>query len=114
RLIVLFLIATTTVGFIFGQALLGLLAGLLGYLWWTLAQARKLHRWLANPSASDEAPQSIGLWGDLFDSLHRLHNNHLRTQDRLRAQINRVQESANAMRDGVIMTDSRGALEWWN
>ncbi len=114
RLIVLFLIATTTVGFIFGQALLGLLAGLLGYLWWTLAQARKLHRWLANPSASDEAPQSIGLWGDLFDSLHRLHNNHLRTQDRLRAQINRVQESTNAMRDGVIMTDSRGALEWWN
>ncbi len=114
RLIILFLIATTTVGFIFGQALLGLLAGLLGYLWWTLAQARKLHRWLANPSASDEAPQSIGLWGDLFDSLHRLHNNHLRTQDRLRAQINRVQESTNAMRDGVIMTDSRGALEWWN
>ena len=114
RLIVLFLIATTTVGFIFGQALLGLLAGLLGYLWWTLAQARKLHRWLANPSASDEAPQSIGLWGDLFDSLHRLHNNHLRTQDRLRAQINRGQESTNAMRDGVIMTDSRGALEWWN
>ncbi|HBF93366.1 MAG TPA: phosphate regulon sensor histidine kinase PhoR, partial [Marinobacter adhaerens] len=39
---------------------------------------------------------------------------HLRTQDRLRAQINRVQESTNAMRDGVIMTDSRGAMEWWN
>ncbi|HAU18945.1 MAG TPA: PAS domain-containing sensor histidine kinase, partial [Marinobacter adhaerens] len=48
--------------------------------------------------------QSIGLWGDIFDNLHKLHQTHLRTQDRLRAQINRVQESTNAMRDGVIMT----------
>src|SRR5690606_1482482 len=40
--------------------------------------------------------------------------NHLLTQDHLRARINRVQESTNAMRDGVIMTDARGAMEWWN
>ena len=92
----------------------GLLAGLLAYVWWTLVQARRLHQWLANPNGTDEAPQSLGLWGDIFDGLHKLHQSHLRTQDRLRAQVNRVQESTNAMRDGVIMTDAQGAMEWWN
>jgi len=116
RLIITALAGTTLVGFYFGEPLYGLLIGLVAYLWWTLVQARRLYlyQWLGNPSASDEAPQSIGLWGDIFDSLHKLNQNHLMTQDRLRARINRVQESTNAMRDGVIMTDARGAMEWWN
>ncbi|MFO8141519.1 MAG: phosphate regulon sensor histidine kinase PhoR [Marinobacter sp.] len=114
RLIFTGLAGTALIGWFFGQPLYGLLFGLTVYLWWTLAQARRLYQWLANPSASDELPQSLGLWGDIFDSLHKLHRNHLLTQDRLRAQINRVQESTNAMRDGVIMTDARGAMEWWN
>ena len=114
RLIITALAGTTLVGFYFGEPLYGLLVGLVAYLWWTPVQARRLYQWLGNPSASDEAPQSIGLWGDIFDSLHKLNQNHLMTQDRLRARINRVQESTNAMRDGVIMTDARGAMEWWN
>ncbi|MCC4270996.1 phosphate regulon sensor histidine kinase PhoR [Marinobacter nauticus] len=114
RLIITALAGTTLAGFYFGEPLYGLLVGLVAYLWWTLVQARRLYQWLGNPSASDEAPQSIGLWGDIFDSLHKLNQNHLMTQDRLRARINRVQESTNAMRDGVIMTDARGAMEWWN
>lgn len=114
RLIITALAGTTLVGFYFGEPLYGLLVGLVAYLWWTLVQARRLYQWLGNPSAADEAPQSIGLWGDIFDNLHKLNQNHLLTQDRLRARINRVQESTNAMRDGVIMTDARGAMEWWN
>ena len=114
RLIITALAGTTLVGFYFGEPLYGLLVGLVAYLWWTLIQARRLYQWLGNPSASDEAPQSIGLWGEIFDNLHKLNQNHLLTQDRLRARINRVQESTNAMRDGVIMTDARGAMEWWN
>ena len=114
RLFITALAGTTLVGFYFGEPLYGLLVGLVAYLWWTLVRARRLYQWLGNPSASDEAPQSIGLWGDIFDSLHKLNQNHLMTQDRLRARINRVQESTNAMRDGVIMTDARGAMEWWN
>lgn len=114
RWIIAFLIACTAIGLVFGKPLYGLTAGLLVYLWWTIAQAKRLYQWLGNPGSSDEAPQSVGLWGDIFDGLHKLHQNHLRNQDKLRAQINRVQESTNAMRDGVIMTDSRGAMEWWN
>ena len=114
RLIIAGLAGTTLVGWYFGYPLYGLLAGLMAYLLWTLGQARHLYQWLANPSATGEPPKSIGLWGDIFDNLHKLHQGHLLTQDRLRARINRVQESTNAMRDGVIMTDARGAMEWWN
>ena len=114
RLIVVLLIATTGVGLFFGQPLAGLTTGLALYLVWTLAQIRKLHQWLSHPDAGDEAPESIGLWGNIFDNLHRLHRDHLRTRDRLQASVNRVQESTNAMRDGVIMTDAQGRMEWWN
>ncbi|SET62213.1 two-component system, OmpR family, phosphate regulon sensor histidine kinase PhoR [Marinobacter segnicrescens] len=114
RLILVFLALTTGAGLAFGYPLEGLLAGLLLYLAWTLAQSRKLYQWLANPGAGEEAPESIGLWGDIFDGLHKLHRGHLATQDRLLAQFNRIQESTNAMRDGVVMTDARGVLEWWN
>ncbi|OZB12753.1 MAG: phosphate regulon sensor histidine kinase PhoR, partial [Marinobacter sp. 34-60-7] len=114
RLILTALAGFTLLGWYLGYPLYGLLAGLLIYLWWTLMQSRRLYQWLNHPSASEDAPQSIGLWGDIFDRLHKLHQSHLITQDKLRAQINRVQESTNAMRDGVIMTDARGAMEWWN
>ncbi|MDY6814435.1 MAG: phosphate regulon sensor histidine kinase PhoR [Pseudomonadota bacterium] len=114
RIIIAGLALTTLVGFIFDRPLWGLTFGLMVYLWWTLVQVRRLYHWLASPSGTEEAPQSIGMWGGIFDGLNKLHQNHLRTQDRLRAQINRVQESTNAMRDGVIMTDSQGTMEWWN
>ncbi len=114
RWIVLSLAASTLLGLFFGHPLYGLTIGLFVYLVWTLIQAKRLYQWLLNPNASDEAPQSIGLWGDIFDGLHKLHQKHLRARDKLRAQINRAQESTNAMHDGVIMTDARGAMEWWN
>ena len=68
------LIGSTLVGLYFGEPVYGLTLGLIVYLWWTLLQARRLYQWLSNPSATDEAPQSIGLWGDIFDNLHKLHH----------------------------------------
>ncbi len=114
RIIIGFVFACAVAGWWLGSALIGLCTGLALYLAWTLVQTRRLHQWLADPDASDEAPGSVGLWGDLFDSLHRQHQKHLRSRDLLQTRINRVQESTNAMRDGVIMTNADGAMEWWN
>ncbi|WP_372965222.1 phosphate regulon sensor histidine kinase PhoR [Marinobacter sp.] len=114
RLVLAGIGATTLIGFYFGEPLYGLLVGLIAYLWWTLIQARRLYQWLANPDTPDEAPQSIGMWGGIFDSLNKLNQNHLKKQEKLRSRISRVQESTNSMRDGVIMTDAKGVMEWWN
>lgn len=114
RLTVVFLVACSMLGLAFGHALWGLATGLFCCLGWTLLQTHKLSQWLGNPSASSEPPASMGFWGEVFDALHRLQKGHLLNRDRLQAQINRVQESTNAMRDGVIMTDTNGGLVWWN
>ena len=57
RLILVILALATGVGAIFGYPVEGLLAGLLLYLAWTLAQARRLYQWLSNPGAGQEAPE---------------------------------------------------------
>jgi two-component system phosphate regulon sensor histidine kinase PhoR len=114
RLIFVFLLAFFLVGLWLGQPLIGLLLGLTSYIIWTLLQTKRLHDWLSDPDASDEAPGSVGLWGEIFDNMHRLHQNHLRARDALQARVNRVQESTNAMRDAVVMTNSDGTMEWWN
>jgi len=91
RMIILLLGIFALLGYLAGYPLYGLLAGLISYLCWTLIQARRLYQWLANPNRYSEAPQSVGLWGDLFDGLHKLNQTHLRNRDLLRARINRIQ-----------------------
>lgn len=108
------LAGATFAGVYLGHPVYGLTAGLGIYLLWTLYHTHRLAQWLADPNATDETPQSLGIWGDLFEKLHKLNQNHRQTRDRLRARIDRIQESTNAMRDGVIMTDAHGAMEWWN
>lgn len=110
----LLLSAFTLVGAAFSYPLSGLCAGLALLLVWNLYQCRRLDHWLAHPGAGEEAPHSVGLWGRVFDRLHRLHTGHLKAHDQLLARFNRIQESTDAMRDGVIMTDPGGRLEWWN
>ncbi|QSP95285.1 phosphate regulon sensor histidine kinase PhoR [Marinobacter salinisoli] len=102
------------IGFLIGYPLPALTVGLIGYLTWSMVQSRRLYQWLSNPDVDRTPPQSVGLWGDLFDNLHKLHLKNRKTEEKLRTQINRVRESTNAMRDGVIMTDSEGTIEWWN
>ncbi|WP_336365681.1 phosphate regulon sensor histidine kinase PhoR [Marinobacter sp. C2H3] len=101
-------------GLYLGQLLPALLVALALYLSWTLVQLRRLSRWLGHAGLSADAPHSVGLWGELFDRLHRQERVHQQIEDRLRARIHRVQESTNAMLDGVVMTDSHGKMEWWN
>ncbi|MBK1873172.1 phosphate regulon sensor histidine kinase PhoR [Marinobacter sp. 1-3A] len=108
------LAGSTLAGLYFGHPVYGLTTGLGLYLLWTLYQTRSLAHWLADPNTGHEAPQSMGIWGSFFEKLHKLTQSSRQTQERLRSRIDRIQESTNAMRDGVIMTDALGAMEWWN
>ena len=114
RLMIALLGLSLLLGWLAGFPLYGLLAGLLLYLGWTLAQTKRLLRWLAQPDIASEAPDSVGLWGGIFDGLNKLQKQHIKHRSALQERLQRVQQSANALRDGVVMTDSRGALEWWN
>ena len=114
RGLLLLLAGATGVGGLMGHPLAVLTLGLTAYLGWTLVQLGRLQHWLSSEKAESDPPESTGLWGALFDDIYRLQKQHFRARDRLQTMINRGQESTNSLRDGVVMTDAEGAMEWWN
>ncbi|QCF27323.1 phosphate regulon sensor histidine kinase PhoR [Hydrocarboniclastica marina] len=110
----LYLFLASVAGLLVGQLPWVLLAAVSGYLFWTIRHALRLQRWLAHPNLNEEPPEARGLWGELFDGLYRMQRRHLHDRDRQQALVDRIQESTNSLRDGVVMTDARGRLEWWN
>ncbi|MGM8851265.1 phosphate regulon sensor histidine kinase PhoR [Salinicola halophyticus] len=91
----------------------GLAAGLGLYVFLHLRHVRKLYIWLLkNPR--EAPPPGTGVWGDLFDRLYSYQKAQTQLQGRLRDILRRIQDSCEAMRDSVVMLDSRGDLDWWN
>ena len=86
-----------------------------GYLAWILRELLRLHHWLHEPHAEDAPPpESSGLLGEIFDNIYHLQRRNAGARARLQAVISRIQNSTAALRDAVVMLDSRGNLEWWN
>ena len=113
RQFLFFTIAVLIVGTVIGEVAWTLVIFLSIYLIWTLRQALRLYEWLYERRV-EAPPESTGLWGDMLDGIHQLQKNHQKARDRQQAMINRIQESANALKDAVIMTNSHGAMDWWN
>jgi len=78
------------------------------YLW----QLLRLTQWLKQPEK--EPPEAKGIWGEVFDGIYRYQRRQQSSQLHLKQILNRIQDSSQALRDGVVMIDSKGNLEWWN
>ena len=102
------------VGVLVGEVAWVLVLALSVYLVWTVRQAVRLHRWLFQQGGSNEIPESIGLWGDLFDGLYQEQQQNLQSQKHLKSLIERVRVSTNALKEAVVMTNGEGQMEWWN
>ena len=100
------------IGFIFGEIGWGLSIGLAIYSSWIVLQVRRVDNWFAG--ASDDIPEAVGVWGDLLDKIYRLQKRERAAQDDLRATIKRVQESVDALADGVMLVNKHSDLEWCN
>ncbi len=111
------LIFSLALAFIVGWSLdylaFTLLATLAMYLAWHLRQLHKLQQWLTSRDV-EEPPTSRGLWGSIFDDVYRLQRRQEKSRNKLKAMLKRVQDSTAALKDGVLMVDSSGNLEWWN
>ncbi|TBU96507.1 phosphate regulon sensor histidine kinase PhoR [Stutzerimonas kirkiae] len=113
RRLLLILLGCLLLGLVSGHLAWSLVLGLVLYLSWTLRQLLRLLAWLQqNPDAPP--PASHGIWAEVFDNLYQLQRRELRQRNQLQAIIDRVQSSTAALKDGVIMLDSHGNLEWWN
>ena len=114
RFMIWVLLIAVLFGLLIDELLIVLLLSLSVYLSWTVRQALRLHTWLYSPNKEENIPESYGLWGDLFEGLYHSQQQNLKARDRLSRMINRVRTSANALKDGVVMTNEIGQLDWWN
>ena len=90
-----------------------LLAGSLSYVVWTFYQLRRMHLWLTQTD-SLSPPESIGFWGEVFDSIYRRQRQSIEENVRLQAVVNYLQASFASLDDGAVMIDKRGYIEWSN
>lgn len=103
------------VGWLADRVFLGLFVVTLLYLVWSHRQLYRLIGWLDKASHKDvEPPESSGVWGEIFDGIHRIQRRQKRSRQRLASVIERIQESTAALNDGIVMADQQGGLEWWN
>ena len=108
------LVLLVIIGLILGELSWVLAAGLFAYLCWSIYQSVRLHRWLYSSHKENTIPESYGLWGDLFEGLYQIQYQNHQAQAQLKSMIGRVQLSTNALKDAVVMTNSEGAMDWWN
>lgn len=112
RLVVILTIAIV-IGLLIDQLAWTLLFCASWYIGWHLWQMLRLNIWLQGKRKA-QPPESSGLWGEVFDAIYHLQRRQKREKKNLQAVINRVQETTSALKDGVILLDWRGYLDWWN
>ncbi|WP_133012592.1 phosphate regulon sensor histidine kinase PhoR [Marinomonas flavescens] len=107
------LTACIVIGFIIKHPLLVVLIYLLGSLYHQLYQLYQFHNWLRY-SGKAPPPEASGIWGDIFDAVYRLQKKQRKSKRRMQQALTRIEHSTAALKEGVIMADSEGNLEWWN
>lgn len=112
RTLIFYLIAGLVLGWFFDQPVLGLLLGSLVFVVKYLWQLQRLVGWLKH--SEKEPPEAKGVWGEVFDGIYHYQRHQRHHQFYLKQILDRIQDSSQALRDGVVMIDSKGNLEWWN
>jgi two-component system phosphate regulon sensor histidine kinase PhoR len=109
-----------------GFAAAGALAGsLFGVPGWGAALALLLHlvrhlyllaalrAWSEHPRRV-ELPEPSGTWGEVYEKLLDLQRRNRKRKKRLAAMLAQFQASAQALPDGVVVTEERGEIAWFN
>ena len=111
------LLLVTTVsagfGFLLGHVVLGLFLGTAAYLAWNIHNQVQLERWLRE-GRTLEPPDSRGLWGDIFNGIHRLQRRQRGRRRKLAKLLQGIRESINAMPDAAVILRENGEIQWWN
>jgi two-component system phosphate regulon sensor histidine kinase PhoR len=105
----------TVLGLVFGPLAAASLFGLsllvlyLVQLW----NLRALDRWLRKPE-EETLPDGIGLWEEVFANLYRLLKLQSRSQQQLVSALERLQNAARAIPDGVVVLNDQDQIDWCN
>ena len=112
RKLLLVLAASAALGWTTGLTVEAVCVGLTAIAGTWLFQLWKLRRWLENPD--DAPPESIGIWGLVYDTIYRLQRENRDARSRLQSTVDYLRSSFASMRDGVVILTQSGAIEWTN
>lgn len=101
------------VGYQLGNIWLGLSIALGIYLISHLYYYRRLDEWLAKGGLVDK-PFTNLFWSTIMDQVLRLLNQLRRDKVQLKSDLDYFQESFQAVQSGVVVVDTRGAIDWCN
>jgi two-component system phosphate regulon sensor histidine kinase PhoR len=101
------------VGIMFDAVTPAIMLVLVGYIAWYFRQLSRLYEWLNSTTPADP-PASHGLWGAVFDEIHRLQQRQFKYRAKLKKVIKRFRDSTYALKDGFVMLDRDGVIDWWN
>ncbi len=99
-------------GYLWDHPALGAATALLILLGQHIWQLQRLTRWLQAPH--EAPPEAQRLWGEVFDGIYHYQRGQKADEQQLTQLLKRIQDSSQALRDGVVMIDHKGDLEWWN
>ena len=100
-------------GWFSGTLLWTLLILALGLLLWDVYNLRRLEHWLRLTRKLDP-PISSGLWGEVFDGLHRMRQRSRERDKRRRGLVRAYRDSIKAMPDGTVVLRGDYQIEWCN
>lgn len=98
----------------FDKVFLFLSFGLAGYSAWHLYNISRLVRWLHDDGKHFEPPVSQGVWGDIFQEIHRLQQRNRKRKKKLTTLVRRFQKATAAIPYATVVLATDERIEWWN
>lgn len=83
------------------------------YSLWMLQRLKDLVIWV-DANDDSEAPESSGVWGELFDTLNIQKKHSRQAKSELEEILARAQQSIDAIEEAVIVTNQSGVIQWCN
>ncbi len=105
------LVGGALAGWMAGDAGSGASVGLLSYAVW---HVRNILRLIVSLRRDGDTPESVGLWGELFETLHRSRRDATTTRRRLAQIVQRFEESSAALPDAAVALGEDGTIDWCN
>lgn len=100
-------------GLIFDRLGLAGLLTLLSYLLWHLVNLYRLLRWLKDEQKSSPL-SAAGVWEELATEIYRLEARSRKQKRKLASAVDRFEEAAAALPDGIVVLGPQGEIEWFN
>lgn len=83
------------------------------FIGWHYKQLHSLANWLWH-SKTISPPESLGLWGRIFDGLNKKIRKQRKRQKKLTEQIRQYRDGAEALPDGAVILSSDLVIIWAN